>query len=289
MCRLLGYCASQRTPVASLIGEDGLRDFTALSAFHADGWGMGWYDSGEAQVRKSVRPAVEEPSYGQLAHRALGDIGLVHLRWATPGLGLGPQNSHPFRYGPYTFAHNGAIHPQAKLGEMVPPQWEKQLTGTTDSERYLLHIMSRLEARNGDMIAAIADTIESISGRYAVNSLNAIMLSPEKMYAISWHDPARIPADELRRRGVLSTAEEIAGYFHLGYRVTSDAVTAASSGWPQPDWDILPNGSVLTVDRGTLKTSVIPLDLPAAWPGRQSVQPRSRRPARAGSAPSVSW
>ena len=55
---------------------------------------------------------------------ALGDLGLVHLRWATPGLGIGHPNSHPFRFGPYTFAHNGAIHPQDRLGEMLPAEWE---------------------------------------------------------------------------------------------------------------------------------------------------------------------
>ncbi len=263
MCRLLGYCSQGNAPVASLLGEDGLREFTALSAFHADGWGMGWYDADEPQLEKSVRAAVREPGYAELAHRALGDIGLVHLRWATPGFELAPRNSHPFRYGKYLFAHNGAVHPQSKLPELLPPEWEQRVMGETDSERYFLHIMSRIEARDGDIIAAIGDTVESISSRYAVNSLNSILLSPAKMYAISWHDPARIPADELRRRGVLSTAGEIAGYFHLAYRVTADAVAAASSGWPQPDWEILPNGSVLIVDRATLKQSVVLLG-PAA-------------------------
>jgi predicted glutamine amidotransferase len=259
MCRVLGYCSRRRAAVASLLTEEGLRDFTALSAFHADGWGMAWYNAGGPQLRKSARRAEEEPEYARLAHRALGDLGLVHLRWATPGLGIGGHNSHPFRYGPYTFAHNGAIHPQDRLSEMLPSEWERRLAGTTDSERYLLHIMWRLEARRGDMIAAIADTVASIAARYAVNSLNAVLLSPATMYAISWHDPARIPADELRRRGIGSTPEDIAGYFYFAYRATGDAVVAASSGWPQPGWTTLPNGSVLAVDRTTLNTSVFSL------------------------------
>ena len=100
-----------------------------------------------------------------------------------------PANCHPFRYGDYTLAHNGAIHPQSKLGEMLPAEWERQLPGTTDGERYFLHLMWRLERRGGDMAAAIADTQASIGSRYAVNSLNAILLSPDRMYAISWHDP----------------------------------------------------------------------------------------------------
>jgi predicted glutamine amidotransferase len=242
--------------VAGLLTEEGLRDFTALSAFHADGWGMGWYNTDGPRARKSAHRAADEPEYDRLAHRALGDLGLVHLRWATPGLGVGHDNSHPFRYGQYVLAHNGAIHPQARLGEMLPAEWERRRTGTTDSERYLLHLMWRLEARRGDMVAAIADTVAGIAGRYAVNSLNAVLLSPTQMYVISWHDPARIPADELRRRGLADSPEDIAAYFYIAYRAAGNAVVAASSGWPQPGWATLPNESVLIVDRATLTTSV---------------------------------
>jgi|GEM_PF-181829 len=273
MCRLLGYCSGRSTSVAALLTEEGLRDFTAMSAFHADGWGMAWYGADGPQVRKSARRAAEEPDYAQLAARPLGDLGLVHLRWATPGLGIGYRNSHPFRYGPYTLAHNGAIHPQDRLGEMLPADWERRLTGTTDSERYLLHIMCRLEARRGDVIAAVSDAVASIAGRYAVNSLNAVLLSPAKMYVISWHDPARIPADELRRRGLGATPEDIAGYFYLAYRDTGDAVVAASSGWPQPGWTVLPNESVLVVDRVTLKTSVFPLGPVPSAGGARAIAP----------------
>jgi predicted glutamine amidotransferase len=268
MCRLLGYCSLRSAPVASLLTEEGLLGFTALSAFHSDGWGMAWYNTDGPHVEKSARRAEDEPDYGRLTHRPLGDIGLVHLRWATPGLGIGYHNSHPFRYGPYTLAHNGAIHPQDRLGEMLPAEWERRLTGTTDSERYLLHIMWRLERRGGDVVAAIADTVASIGDRYAVNSLNAILLSPDKMYAISWHDPARIPETELRQRGMAGTPEEIAGYFHLAYRMTADAVVVASSGWPQPGWSVLPNPSVLAVDPATLEMSVLSLDSAPTASGR---------------------
>jgi len=151
MCRLLGYCSRGSSSVAGLLTEEGLRAFTELSAFHGDGWGMAWYNSDGPQVQKSARRALEEPDYARLAARPLGDLGLVHLRWATPGLGIGYDNSHPFRYGRYTFAHNGAVHPQDRLGEMLPAAWERRLAGATDSERYLLHIMwRRRRHRRGD-------------------------------------------------------------------------------------------------------------------------------------------
>lgn len=260
MCRLLGYCSRGSRSVAGLLTVEWLRAFTALSAYHSDGWGMAWYDGDGPHIHKSALRAEVEPGYAQRAERALGDLGLVHLRWATPGLGVGYDNSHPFRFGPYAFAHNGAIHPQDRLGDMLPADWERRVDGTTDSERYLLHIMWRLEERRGDMIAAIADTVASIAERYAPNSLNAVLLAPAKMYVISWHDPARIPAAELRSRGLARTPEEVAGYFHLGCLATPDAVVVASSGWPQPGWSMLPNNIVLAVDRITLATSTFSLE-----------------------------
>ncbi len=245
-------------PIARLLGQE-FRDFTALSALHSDGWGMAWYQAGQPQIRKSPLCAGSAPEYDKLARRPLGDLGLLHFRWATPGLSVNDENSHPFRYGPYVLAHNGAIHPQHRLPEMLPPGWERQLAGSTDSERYCLGIMSRLAAHDGDVVAAIADTAADIDRRFSPNSLNAVLLSPERLYAINWHDPAKVPEAELRRRGFAGRPDEIAAYFDLAYRVTDDAVVIASSGWPQPGWAPLPNRHVLVADRSTLRWSVRPL------------------------------
>jgi predicted glutamine amidotransferase len=259
VCRLLGYCAAGAVSLADVVGEQGLRDFTALSALHSDGWGMAWYDGAEPAVRKSAGRADQEPDFDKLTWQPLGDLGLLHLRWATPGLPVAGRNSHPFRYGPYVLAHNGAIHPQDRLGELLPPGWAERLGGSTDSERYFLHVMSRLAARDGDMVAAIADTTADIEARYAPNSLNAILLSPDHLYAISWHDPAKVPDEQFRLRGYGDRPDEIASYFDLAYRATDAGVVVASSGWPMADWTPLPPGHVLVVDRVTLSTSVRPL------------------------------
>jgi predicted glutamine amidotransferase len=266
VCRLLGYCSRDRASLAGLIGDEGLRDFTALSALHSDGWGMAWYDEAEPEIRKSLGRADSEPQYARLAHQPLGDLGLVHLRWATPGLPVSDRNTHPFRYGSYVLAHNGAIHPQARLGEMLPPEWGRRLGGTTDSERYFLQLMWRLEERGGDMVAAIADTAADIDRRFEPNSLNAILLSPEKLYAISWYHPDKVPDEQLRLRGYGDRPDEIAAYFHLAYRATADAVVVASSGWPMPGWTPLPRGHVLVTDRATLRTSVLAIPPRAGLP-----------------------
>src|SRR5487761_1800721 len=85
MCRLLGYCSRDAASVAELLGTESLRAFTSLSDLHGDGWGMAWYAGSRPVAWKSAARAGREPEYDKLAWQPLGDLGLAHLRWATPG------------------------------------------------------------------------------------------------------------------------------------------------------------------------------------------------------------
>ena len=228
---------------------------------------MAWYEGGDPVIRKSPLRADTESEFGKLASEPIGDLGLVHLRWATPGLGISEPNSHPFRYGQYVFAHNGAIHPQDRLPQMLPPASERELAGTTDSERYFLLIMNALAASGGDTVAAIAEATADIDSRFEANSLNAILLAPDRLYAISWFHRSRIPEATLRQRGYES-ADDITAYFDLAYLETEDAVVVASSGWPQAGWMPLANRQVLVVDRRTLKAELQALAAQPVLSGR---------------------
>ncbi len=266
---MLGYVSRRDASVADLVGEPALRGFTALSQWHADGWGMAARDGAGLRMAKSPHRASDDPDYQRMTMEPLGDIGLVHLRWATPGLPVGDRNTHPFVRGDFALAHNGAIHPQDKLPDMLPSAWEQRLRGCTDSERYFLHIMSRLDPCGGDVAAAVADTVRHIRRCYTPNSLNAILLAPGALYAIAWHDPQRIPHEAIRARG---STEDPDYYFDLAYLVRADAVVVGSTGWPQDGWSVIPNGSVLIVDRATLATGPYPCD-PGAPVVRRSLRP----------------
>ena len=266
MCRLLSYCATRPASLAEVIGEDGLGDFTALSAFHRDGWGMAWADDGGMQVRKSALRASDDPAYHELAGRPLGQRGIVHLRWATPGLAVRTENSHPFYIDGVAMAHNGAIHPQDRLPELLPAAWEARMTGTTDSERYFLHVLCRLQAGR-DMVTAIGETAVTINARFDASSLNALLLTEDALYAVSCHDRSKIPEGRMRARGFTGSAEELGQHFDLKYRQIADAVVVASSGWSQDSrdgWAPVPNGHVLVVERDTLRARIEPLPVPAS-------------------------
>src|SRR5438067_11961548 len=128
MCRVLGYASRGHVSVAGLIGEPGLREFTALSAAHGDGWGMAARSDGRLRIATAPRRAGDDPDYQRLARTPLGDTGLAHLRSVTPGLPVLDRNSHPSLPGDFVIAHNGAIHPQDRLPQMPPPGWTQSLT-----------------------------------------------------------------------------------------------------------------------------------------------------------------
>jgi len=266
MCRLLGYCAHRPTSLAGLIGEPGLREFTALSCFHSDGWGMAWTDGGPIGVHKSPLQASEDRDWEKLAWQPLGRLGMVHLRQATPGLPVEVENTHPFLVDDVAMAHNGAIHPQDRLPELLPAAWEERMTGTTDSERYFLHVLSRLQA-DRDMVTAIGETAVTINARFDASSLNALLLTEDALYAVSCHDRSKIPEGRMRARGFTGSAEELGQHFDLKYRQIADAVVVASSGWSQDSrdgWAPVPNGHVLVVERDTLRARIEPLPVPAS-------------------------
>lgn len=256
MCRMLGYCARDRASLGEVIGERGLRAFTKLSMFHGDGWGMAAYDGSQARLEKAPRRASDDPAYGELCRRRLGDLGLVHLRRATPGLPVEARNTHPFRYGDVIMAHNGAIHPQDRLGDLLTPAGQRRLGGTTDSEHYFLHVMSRLEENPGDLIAALDDAVAHIDALFTANSLNAIFLTPDALYALCWYHPERIPPAAVTQQGYSGPPGR---YFDLAYRETDASVVVASSGWSEDGWSWVPNRHVLVIDRETLQTKVEPL------------------------------
>ena len=60
-------------------------------------------------------------------------------------------------------------------------------------------------------------------------------------------------------KGYAGPPEDLDGYFDLSYRSDGEVVVVASSGWPHADWQVLPNGHALLVDRHTLETAVEPI------------------------------
>lgn len=257
MCRLVGWVARRPMTVLEALGEEGMAGLHRLAALHADGWGIAMHEPHEVVITKSTRRADVDETFVSATTEQASTMGLLHLRWATPGLSVEPANTHPFLRGDHAFAHNGAIYPTENLDAMLLPATLAQLNGTTDSERYFLAVEAELE-RGIAMPQALATVTRRVSRDFAPSSLNAVLTTPEALYAVSCHDPTAAPNYGAPITGDLAEATGFgeAPYFDLYYRVLPDAVVVVSSGIVSADatWQMLSNDSVLVVDRGTLAT-----------------------------------
>jgi predicted glutamine amidotransferase len=241
VCRLLGWVSDRPSTLAELLPRDALEAFTQLSQIHADGWGLAWLDDDDhLQRTREPKAAHSSKAYWQAVSRVRTRAAILHLRWATLGLPVSLENTHPFVRDGRAFAHNGAIHPLDGMGDLLTPEQRDALEGDTDSERYF----SLLSESVGDLgrLAGVRRTIELVDQRLKASSLNAMLLTRTDLTTISCHDPTAGPsAGE-------PGADDEDGYFQLFVRDDREVTMVASSAWGRRGWDRLPNGVVVRVD-----------------------------------------
>ncbi|GGB36753.1 class II glutamine amidotransferase [Flexivirga endophytica] len=199
MCRLLGWSSDRPVTVAEVLGAPALDRLRELAAVHAHGCGMAWYAEGDDRLHahRSTLAAGDDGDFEQFVHEAPTRRGLLHLRLATPGLGLDVTDTHPFVAGGMAFAHNGAIFPQDKIDLLLPPG-AAEPEGSTDSERYFARLRSNIGRKEGG--AAVARAAGRVLSRVrwhgmSAASLNALLLTPRELHLISLHDPEAEPAE----------------------------------------------------------------------------------------------
>ncbi len=247
MCRLLGSVSRVPITLDEVLGDE-RGAFLELAVKHGDGWGQAWSpDGGGLKVRKAPDSARVSSAFAALAAGEPARAALTHLRWATLGLEVSADNTHPFTDGTMAFGHNGSISPPEALDVLIDPGPAARRRGDTDSERFFLALLSRLAG--GDEAQAMVSTVADIlAGPASAHSLNCMLLTPQALYAVCCYDPS---------------AEEDADYYPLLYRVSADAVVVTSTGWTDSGgWHVLGNGQMLVVDRATLQTSLVAVGTP---------------------------
>lgn len=154
MCQLLGM--NSRLPASLTLSFTGFAQRGGCTNHHADGWGIGFFESEDATPGKGVRHFVDKQSaatsplaqmlrtYPIKSHNVV-----AHVRKATVGE-VRLENSHPFvreLWGRYwVFAHNGDLkdfHP--KLHGSFKP------VGDTDSERAFCWILQELNKSHANV------------------------------------------------------------------------------------------------------------------------------------------
>ena len=146
-------------------------------------------------------------------------VAVVHLRGATPGLTLGLENCHPFVRDRAAFAQNGALYPQERLPELLPPELEATIEGSTDSERLFRLFHARYLEGARPFPEVVRDTLREVLQTYTSPVLNAMYLAPDALYVLNAHNPTSVPY-----------AGDPPDMFAIRYRIEDDRVVVASSG-----------------------------------------------------------
>lgn len=241
MCRLMAYVAESETTLPEFVGSD-FSEFLELSRIHKDGWGLAYVEDGTAKVAKKALAAADDDYFSETLSQRKTKGGLLHFRWATPGLAIDEKNSHPFVYNDISLIHNGSITPYDSLLPLISSQFLALRQGTTDSELYFLFLLTKIDELG--LEAGVKSTIETLRRSFSYTSINSMIMTPNQLFVLSEHDPDKKPdwADEF--------------YYELRYRINKEGIAVASSGWNQDGWELLPNHSLLIFDRRNFTLTV---------------------------------
>jgi predicted glutamine amidotransferase len=248
MCRLLGYVAREPIGPSELLG-DAFAAFIKLSEYHSDGWGLAWYDAQDRlRLDQTPEAAYASAAFATRSRSVCADALIAHLRKATPGLAVTQENTHPFIRAGVAFAHNGSVEPVREIEALIAPRLRGSIAGATDSERYFLALLSALDGSSP--VEAFRTAFRLMRERLRYTSLNCLLLTPDVLYAVCYYDPHH---PQVQRRFAMDPA-----YADVSYRVTPDAVVVGSSGWQQGSgWQLLGNGQMLVIERGTLHPVIV--------------------------------
>ncbi|BBX69992.1 class II glutamine amidotransferase [Mycolicibacterium psychrotolerans] len=261
MCRLLGVASVLPTSVADTVGDSVLTDFLALTKIHGDGWGVASVCDADdtPRVEVSADSALDDPRFGTATKEsARGSV--VHLRWATNGLAVQPENSHPFAADGLAMAHNGSIKPIGALEALLEPSMAATLRGTTDSERYFA-LMRQHRPAAPDLVEAVRRTVAELRQIYPDASLNALMLGEGHLIAVHAHARSRLLDEDIEEISATDLpAEHLEDYFSLRIARPDEAtVVIGSTGFGDLDWSPLPPESVAAVSLEDLSVTVVPI------------------------------
>jgi predicted glutamine amidotransferase len=266
MCRLLGVVSATPISVSRAVGQAVLKDFVALTKIHGDGWGVARVrlPGHDPKIEVSAGSACDDPHFAAATHDQRSAASLVHLRWATTGIAVRPENSHPFVAQGIAMAHNGSIKPIGLLDELLTAETAATIRGGTDSERYF-GLIRQHRATSPDLAEAVRRAVSALRELFPDASLNALILGEDQMIAVHAHARTRLPDEDIAEITAADLpAEHLEDYFGMRWaRPDGDKVVIASTGFGDVDWQPLEPESVTSISMYDLSMATLPLMTPS--------------------------
>lgn len=242
MCRMM-------VRVGAVPGRAALDEFRSLAANgnvlpgnscgHGDGWGFAALNGGKVVLfEKSEKDGATDPEYDKAADRLAAldaDIVLCHLRKASVG-DLTPVNAHPFVHGKYAFCHNGGIKESDRI-----PTFGMSPDGQTDSERFFLNIVGRLETGEAKTLRdACEATIAYIHQNHTYSSICFFITDGQEVLVYRDYRDTLKPGEEKPE-----TWDAWPHYYTLYHSQKALAVSSQPVAVAADDWELLPTKQLI--------------------------------------------
>lgn len=209
MCRLFGMISVKPSNASKYLMDDPCSLYAQSKADprrpQGDGWGVGFYINGSLKTIKSEKPIFEDHErFRSTVENINSNIIVAHIRRASNPRGLSKEkllsidNSQPFSYKNYVFAHNGVINLPDEMAALLG-DWQLNIRGLNDSEIYFWYIMKEIfQGRN--ILEALRSFQRDLFRVWLENrdkhpekdrpfiGLNIIFSDGEKLYAYCKYD-----------------------------------------------------------------------------------------------------
>ena len=158
---------------------------------NADGFGVGWYPSGEADaVRyRGASPIWSDTSFADLAAATRSTALLAAVRSATVGMPVTASAAAPFAEGRRLFSHNGVVRgwpsSVAALAAALPVTDLLTLDAPTDAA--LLWALVRARLRDGQSpVDAVGSVVLDVEAAAPGSRLNLMLTDGRSLVATAW-------------------------------------------------------------------------------------------------------
>jgi glutamine amidotransferase len=144
---------------------------------HLDGWGIGWYKNGKANIIKSGNSVVKEKKrfFDSLRKVGKSKILMVHFRKAAWDKSSKEKHAHPFVFDNFIFSHNGTIFDYHKLLPLIPGKNLPE-DGALDTEVFFRYLANGFPSN-------FRKSINYIIKNNKYSSLSFLMSGEDKLYA----------------------------------------------------------------------------------------------------------
>ncbi|NOZ85047.1 MAG: class II glutamine amidotransferase [Deltaproteobacteria bacterium] len=215
MTRLFGLISND--PHALCCSLAFLADDLELNATRkGDGWGIGYYQQKQALIHKHPAVPVGGVDLVSELDRHPSDLVVAHVRSATMGRPK-LENTHPFKYSRFLFAHMGSIPELEQYREehikTLPDYLARVIRGDTDSELLFVMLLAGIK----DVCGGLEE--ERLKGSCIRNAVRAVFSDLKQKSPGNNISSAIVLADGARLVGVSVGNEKM--YYRLVENVPS--------------------------------------------------------------------